>query len=1557
MDLEYGGSRSFSTYMWRKEELTPLNYNKKYSAEIEQAEGSDKKNKREDSRNRRQLFTNCNFYIDDFVSFFSLYNTCDKSHNKDEGVQGESPCQMTTLYRGDGYKVGPQDEWNNFTNHAEEKTVYRYYNNFSSQSKCITPYNNSDLGGGNNYVNFGSSDYERPELTKLHDRHIEEADMSLDKTPTKSNQYDLAKILEGTHTSRDRNEFDTFVKRYETVQTRKRNVHASYINKKEQIEIMIVQNGGVIHNALTSKVTHIISNNMALGSKKYMDYKKAIKKSKIFIVVDKYIFDCVKFQCRLPEQSYLPSVLRYNSRQITEFFPVKKSRRRRSVGGEVPSLVASNVHSRNCTPVLDHRKGGEECIVADSPQKGVLADDSSSGKRLTDHIPIDKHLLMLNMHMSYKNLKNYIVCNCSEYFRRLRTIYLKKELEENAFPNVSPNLYINKNTFEEFSRKYRILSHLNETEINWIKKKSELNIKVKNVWENDMLHFFFDTVLKKKDSDEVASSMGSTSREGEQAEVSTRNSDDVISADGGGEAGSTGEGANGSNHPLSEGYASDKLIESIKAYLYNSRMYILGNWKYISREFFKFEDINENDRRKCVYLYIDFDNYFLSASVKNASDQHGMKKKMGNHEILCVCHSLKKEESYSIISATNYWGKKNKISNGMVKWEITKMHKDNIRYIKYNFCNILRCSYLFLLILMNYSRNVRVHSVDESIVQLFYENEQDIYIKAKQIAEDIYNLTNLSVSIGISSNLIMSRKAVKFCKKRFLFFDYYHHFCIFIMGKYFSGRDINGQEAACSTTSQNNVQKQRSLEQCDVSSVTGDHNEGAGTEQGDGLVKEGNYAAEGHTTQNAPFNFEDLENLFDEYVASAVAGRNQVNASSDCTTRSPSDEYFLNAMKNKRDPRVDSIFNKFVQANRANMEDITNTFFDQVIHPISKFFFFYKKNEHYMDVLRQLNYLNGEFIHFNIYNLPVDKNDSPVPCDDLPEATLIKLKKKDTDPIDGKKCIHISVNYGVRFQYINDFYFLIYFMTKQLYIRLRIQKLKAKGLHVYFFFNMEGEHVHPLKYFGRGKVARVSKRIQLTHYTDNFFVYFFKVIYTFDTLTSSLTQLRGIQIMCSDVVSGDALHARGMKSILFYFPMGERENRKVVEEAKLQPAVGVNLPPAIEPSVGVKIEPSVRVKIEPAEEVQDITPNIRVPQVRPAWENNAKDAWKRATHVPRHHRCGRGGKSKHKKCLPLIDGRRRKSILYYFFNTKNKAEAEKEVDMSSNKCIPFSFKSGAKEINKINNKHKNNASVRRMTTPLPPRSSKMTRKIKTTRNYKILDFFPQIFMNRQRQSNTITTAHSDHMNKWKDRNVVTTDMNIFDSIINKRVKKEAHIKEEFNCCYSSFRNILEDVMEKQKGPTTMCESQHVCANESVNDTIFCHSYIIPSLYSMNRESEKGILYTYTKEIISSYISYFNNLFHNHDCGNDDATDRYYLLKFVATVVENLCEELHRKRLLDVLHKFLKNFKHAWCLSCEEEEKEEKGSGNGENNSFPSLFHRIMVKYGVCSFDACMGTPP
>ncbi|EUD67929.1 hypothetical protein C922_01541 [Plasmodium inui San Antonio 1] len=1723
MKLEYGGTKSFSKYMWLKDQKTPLSYNEKYSAEIEQAKRKDNKHNGEDSRHSRPLFTNCHFYIDDFVSLLSIYDSFNKGHSRyaeDEGqMERESPYQRTTLHRGEGHKGGLHSEWNNFTNPAEDRTVDRYDNSLNSQAKCSTPYNSCHFGDNNNYVNSWSNDFERAQFTKLHDRPVEEEEeINLDRTPTKSTHYDSVESLEDKYTSRERSEFDTLMKSYERVSTPKRIVRASYINKKEEIEIMIIQNGGFIHNALTSKVTHIISNNMALGSKKYMDYKKGIKKSKVFIVEDRYIFDCVKFQCRFPEQSYLPSVLRNNCRQITEFFPLKGWRGRTSgqvrTAGKMPSLVASYLRAPKCISVSAHCEEGGDSILRSSSKNGVIGNDSFSVKTPRDRIPIDKHLLMLNMHMSYANVKKFIVCNSSEYFRRLRKIYLKKELKENAFPGVGPNLYINKNTFEEFSRKHKILSHLSEEEINWIKKKSHLNINVKNVWENDMVHFFFNIVLKRNSQQEVGSPTvapveGRADGE-EQAERFDSKSEDVSNA--GGESGGGGEEStrqsgrgeervgrsgggseNGHNHLSTEGYVAEKLIKPVYDYLHNSRLYILGNWNYLSREFFKFEDINEKDKRKFVYIYIDFDNYFLNATVNGACEQSGKNRKIGSHEILCVCHSLKKEDSYSVISSTNYWGRKNKIRKGMLKREVTKMHKQNIRFVKYDFSNILRCSYLFLLILMNYSKNVRVLSIDESILQLFYQTEEEIFLTAKKIADDIYNLTKLSVSIGISSNLSMSRKAVAFCKKRFLFLDYYHHFCIFIMGKYFLGGEtkeetkgeINRKEHVNSITSEGNFEKERAMQECHLDSVRGDQKGAARNEQGDDLVREENYAAERHPPKKAPFSSAELKNLFDEYLASAVAASNQVNSTSEsttsesttselttselttshcttshCTASNLSDLYFLDAMKDKRNPQVDSIFNMFVQANRSNLEHITNTFFDRIIHPISRFFFFYKKNEHYLDVLRQLNYSNGQFVHFNIYYLPVDGRAPALAGDDLSEDTFIKLKRKDCDRIDGKKCATVSVNYGVRFQNINDFYFLIYYMAKQFYIRLRIRKLKAKDLDVYFSIRDEEEDVNLVKYLGQGKVNKFIRKIELSHYTDSFFVYFFKVIYQFDSLVSSLSDIRGVQMVCSDVVSVEAFHNLGIRSILSYFPVGGKGNMKevqgatleaaqgakldtvqgakleaaqgakldtvqgakleaarrekldtvqgakleaarrekveAVQGAKMEAARGIKLDPVqgdkldtvqgakleaargIKTVQGAKLEAARGIKLDPVQgdkldtvqgaklkavqEAESIALNMRDAQVHRPWWENVKFPKKRATHVQRHNRCAPGKKSKHRKLLPLIDDRRGESTIWYFFNRKKEVKAEKKVHISSDKCVPFSFRSVARKKIRINNKHKNNGSVRRTKNHLLPSSCNTPMKAEITGNYKIYDFFPRILMKRKRQSSTgsstgsstqssaqssTTTRHNDHVKKWIDENVLTTDKNIFDSIINKRVKRETHIKEEFNCCYVSYRRILENVMEKQKGETIMRDNQHVCANESFNDNIFCHSDIILSLYAMNRESEEGVFYTYTKKIISSYISHFNNLFENHNCQND-ATDKYYLLKFVAAVVDSLCEELHRRRLLDVLHKFLKNFKHVWCMSCGEEEN---GKGNekgemGEKRSFPLLFHRTMVKYGV-----------
>ncbi|GAW80170.1 DNA repair protein REV1 [Plasmodium gonderi] len=1650
MDVEYGGSRSFSKYMWRKEEKTPLSYKKKYSAEIEES-GS------HGNLNNRSLFADCNFYIDDFVSLFSLYNSYDKdSRNKSSNTRNsnsnnnnnqyckndnESYSKRTTLHTDDENKLKYPNEWTCFMNNSvDDKTVYRYHNDMNSQANFSTPYNNYSVGEDNNKHGHlpcndlpcnDLPDYnnEKGEYGKLHNHAVENEDeyMMLDKTPIKSSNFNIVDPV--FDKNENRNEFDTFMKRYESVYSRKRNVRASYINKKEELEIMIIQNGGIIHNALTSRVTHIISNNMALGSKKYMDYKKAVKKSKVFIVVDKYISDCVSFQCRLPEQSYLPSLLRYNSRPITDFFSIKKRKYNNGHSSLIKKIETkenanvSNVLRENSIPISsyeerkidlslgnfqkkdlmnycneqrEHAKCGE--ITMNDQPFSVERETCISNYELQDRknniTQRDKNLLILNMQMSYENLKKYILYNSFEYFKRLRKFYLNKELKENAFPNVSSNLYINSDTFEEFSRKYRILNHLSKQEIDWIKKKSELNINIRNVWENDIIHFFFDIVLKARSQFEVVSTAGSTIKNNHNDNNGDSNGDNNGDSNGDNNGDSNGDNngdsngdsnddnngdnngdnsnetvaiaasASDGNRVIDREKASDKLIESVSAYLHNSRLYILGNWNYISREFFQFEDIKENDKRKFVYLYIDFDNYFLNASVKSANNQYSKKNKIKNHEILCVCHSLKKRESYGIISATNYWGKKNKIVKGMVKGDVTKMHKNNIHFVKYDFSNILRCSYLFLLVLINYSKNVRVLSVDESILQLFYENEEDIFLTAKRISDDIYNLTNLSISIGISSDLTMSKKALKFCKKRFLFFDYYHHFCIFIMKKYIlnekkKNQNSNSMKWVHSRNSNHDMVKQHATLKNDKH--LDKHNDSGDTHninikypfkmdnKKDDIIRINNCSMEDDKLENMALNYEELKNLFNEYIISEEErklskengqdkrsvsdlngsycvdkedGKKQLqvegekdNAANTCnvSAESDADMYFLNAMKEIREKKVDLIFNKFIEMNEHNLEYIMDTFFDRVIHPISRFFFFYKKNEHYLDILKKLNYLSGEFVHFNIYYLPHDKT-VPLQFDNQQEAALKKLQKKNMHKVEEeeeeegeggkwKKSINISVNYGVRFQKINDFYFLIYFMTKQLYIRLKIKNLKAKSINVHFFFKEPNENVDPIKYLGRGKVVRITTKIKLNHYTDCFFIFFFKIIYNFYDLTDNLIDLRGVQIVCSDIMSANFCHAQGKKSILYYFCVeksGDSTKRKKMDTVQTR-----------ETQVNTVMEQSIK-------GVEKMVPDN--------------------SHNRGHqHRRGRGRNLNPRGSSNLYAGRCMKSILWYFFNVKNETGDRKKADTSSNKCVPFSLENGAKKDGKKgekkSEKKQNNGNMIAKKTHLSRASKSMAKKINITKNYKIFDFFPSILIKRKKR-NSDAGVYNDDMKKWINGNTVITQKNIFDSIINRKIKKEVQIKEELNCCYMCYKEILEHVMEKQKSTTniTMHSNHYICKDESVNDNIFCYSYIIHSLYSMNQENEKFNLYAYTKEMISSYISYFKILFYKHECCND-SPDQYYLLKFLATVVDNLCEELHRTRLLDVLHKFLKNFKHIWCL-------------NESGSPFPPLLHRTMVKYDV-----------
>ncbi|SCQ16094.1 DNA repair protein REV1, putative [Plasmodium ovale] len=1483
MDTEYGGERSFSRYMWKKEEMIPLSYNKKYLAEIESGH--------EKYQNDSLLFANCNFYIDDFVSLFSLYNS-DNVSNIDRTILHPSEQSKMKNVNGNYY----------FMNETNGKTVDRYAD-ITGASKSAIPCN---------------CDRENGVYPRLQSGEVDVADTAdmpdvLDRTPIKSTYF-------GDREFSRSYAFDSFMKTYESAYSCKRSVQATYINKKEQLEILIVQNGGIIHNALTSKVTHIISNNMALGSKKYMDYKKAFKKSKVFIVVDKYIFDCVSLRSRLPEQSYLPSLLRYNSRQITEFFSFKKrSIQSRGIKDQRNADAPSEEEKReNNNPSINYisERGRDElsehCTLRDIQTDVMSTDRSGIGTTLTGDMNIvkpstqfenarkgyvqrNKHLQILNIQMSYENVKKYIIYNSWDYFKRLYKFYLDKEVKENIFPNVSPNLHINKNTFEEFLRKYRILNHLSEQEIRWIKQKSGININIKNVWENDIIHFFFDIVLKTR----------TTNREE------------------GGEM-----GYSGTLSSAEESASSHRLIDSVRDYLHNSRLYILGNWNYITRVFFNFEDIKEKDKRKCVYFYIDFDNYFLNASVKCGNSFY-CKNRNFNSEILCVCHSLKKEESYGIISATNYWGKKNKIFKGMIKGEVTKLHNNNkdIHFVKYNFSNILRCSYLFLLVLINYSNNVRVLSVDESIFQLFYEKEEDIFCIAKNISDDIYSLTNLPVSIGISASLNLSRKALKFCKKRFLFFDFYHHFSIFIRRKW---RAQWGEAATmCGENGENS--SSNSIDRC-----------------------------------NRP----DVECLFDEYVLFEEGRREQLESTGKTDEKITDEEnsHFLNSMKDNIEEEVEHIFDEFIRMKKekGNLENILDIFFENITHPVSKYFFFYKKNEHYLDILKKMNYFNGDFIYFNVYYISVNASVELSQSEGNKIESIINKKKKDLDKIEEKRSINISVNYGVRFQKINDFYFLIYFMTKQLYIRLKIKNMKAKSLSVNFFVREENENINPMKYLGRGKVIKVSNKIKLSHYTDCFFIFFFKIIYNFDNLAKNLTELRGVQLICSDIVNDDIRDYVSRKSILYYFHVGtEGENVKTREGYEIVggkdqalsdlQSPGRNeplgkrdqtlpdLPPPeekpqkeeeekkknIHAGIPKKEEGSNDSPLNRTNEMismgkKKLTPNVRNSNYK---VNSIKEKRnEKSTNLTTVGRSKNGSSSvrvssdPYEKSTHVYKHMGERSILSYFMNRRNG-----KGDTPEGNLISLSFE---RKIVKNVQERKVHFALKKTRNHVTTgtnigSTSKFPKKIHITRNYKISDFFPNILVKRKRDSDNI---HYDGMKKYMEKSMIMQE-NIFDSIINKRIKKEQNIKEEINCCYLCYKEIRENVFEKQK---VMHNNMYYNCEEECANNIFCYTYVSNCLYRINQKNETFNLYIFIKKITYSYISYFNNAFDKHDCSNK-STDEYYLHKFVATIIDNLCDNMHSKRLIDILHKFLKIFKYVWCL-------------NGL--SFPPLLENAFTKYNV-----------
>ncbi|SBT70882.1 DNA repair protein REV1, putative [Plasmodium malariae] len=1611
MDIEYGGSRSFKKYMMKKEEKIPLSYNKKYSAEIGESYDSTKKGS--------LLFMNCNFYIDDFVSLFSLYN----SSSSLELCDDMSSMQETVIHPSEQKQTDYSNESNFYINDANDKTIDRYYTPMKSQDRSSTCYD------------YEKSDHEKIYYWSIYKKNnTNKEEEIMNKTPIKSTYNETNTINSNTCN----NNFDNFMKSYQNVSSCKRNIHASYINKKEQLEILIVQNGGIIHNALTSKVTHIISNNMALGSKKYMDYKKAVKRSKVFIVVDKYIFDCVTFRARLPEQSYIPSLLRYNSHQITEYFSFKGKRsneRKVQIGEEnnqcsehitaqgqreqteqtqssspsstpcerssstIDSICKERLIDDNYVHQYNEMNGyskckssvncdssvnswisasnhviiysGKDTLASGITARGTIASGvTSSGttvgilsnelkKTRNNYVQNNKHLQILNMQMNYENLKKYIVYNSTEYFKRLQKYYLDKELKENVFTNVSANLHINKNNFEEFCKTYKILDHLSEQEIKWIKHKSELNINIQNVWENDIIHFFFDIALKKRRNYGSSSSSGGGSKSMMNPLTRDKNGMNVEE-----------KNKSESNHQDSlhaihrENIPSEKLIDSVHDYFYNSRLYILGNWNYISKVFFNFEDIKEKDSRKFVYLYIDFDNYFLNASLKSANFLNCKKENLVS-EILCVCHSLKKEESYGIISATNYWGKKNRIFKGMIKGEVTKVHKNNIHFIKYDFTNILKSSFLFLLVLINYSKNVRVLSVDESILQLFYENEQDIFLISKQISDDIYNLTNLTVSMGISSDLGLSRKALKFCKKRFLFFDFYHHLSIFI-----------GREQKRKKKRAYNLDSGFHPDFFNKSTPAGDTQGGAisdveilprASEEGEDESnnKQNNYE---HTSEL--LNYARIEKLFEEYILFEEERKEILSNENEANERYTEEEnnYFLNAMRGKVEKEVDLIFDKFIQLNKDNLEDIINTFFERVTHPISKYFFFYKKNEYYLEILKKLNYLSGDFIYFNIYYFPAhtEPNSSSL---DSNKMEVVKNEKKNVDKFDEKRSINISVNYGVRFQKINDFYYLIYFMTKQLYIRLKIKNLKAKSLSVHFFIKEENENVNPIKYLGRGKVIRISTKIKLSHYTNCFFVYFFKIIYSFDVLANNLAELRGVQIVCSDVVNHDTHCNHSKKSILYYFNVSTKGGKVSMQESEVVGS-GTRCVNGLAREEEKKEQGKGERKGEEKKESiiwknKKCHDNAHITEERKqGGEEVTKGTMRKPNNLMNHivsKKNNSGNINKKKSISRSINKKTRKvrisckpdeksyinsirnirNILSYFLNTSiQRGDNEKNNKIANGRKppIPFSFENCAHR----NIQKKNCTLVKRKCASTAATTPK---KIKITKNFKIYDFFPNIIVKKKKENN----IRLDDMSKKCINENVIIQTNIFDSIINRKIKKENHVKEEVNCCYLCYMEIREDVMEKQKinhdndngngndndndfgndGGNNNDSNSNNCKEQCANN-IFCYTYISNCLHSINQKNEKFVLYMYIKKIISSYISYFNNAFHNHNCCNKFA-DQYYLYKFMAYVIDNVCEELHSKRFIDVLHIFLKNFKYIWCLN---------------KKKFPPLLHRTLIKYNV-----------
>lgn len=206
----------------------------------------------------------------------------------------------------------------------------------------------------------------------------------------------------------------------------------------------------------------------------------------------------------------------------------------------------------------------------------------------------------------------------------------------------------------------------------------------------------------------------------------------------------------------------------LKHFFANSRLHHLSTWKAALRsKFVRLVAAQPPHPMKSIsgqklILHIDFDCFFATASALSHPELDIHK------DPIAVSHG----GGSSDVASCNYIARKSGVSNGMWLGRAKKQCPE-LKVIDYDFGTYETCSSAFYnyLISKNLFDSIFPVLIDEVLVDATTAcevngniSEKVVFELSEQIRSDIYRLTNCSVSIGASKNVLLAKLAIKKAK-------------------------------------------------------------------------------------------------------------------------------------------------------------------------------------------------------------------------------------------------------------------------------------------------------------------------------------------------------------------------------------------------------------------------------------------------------------------------------------------------------------------------------------------------------------------------------------------------------------------------------------------------------------------------------------------------------------------------------------------------------------------------------------------------------------------------